>query len=249
MSRALVLTYHSIAEGPAPLCIEPGLFARHVEVIAASGATAMTVSGLAEALRAGTLPDRVVAITFDDGFADTAEVAAPLLRAHGLPATVFCVSGFVGGANDWPSQPPAAPRRPLASAAALESLVGDGWEIGAHGVDHAPLDELDGADLRMQLERSRDDLERLLAVPVQAFAFPYGRLPPDAAAVLAATGYAAGCTTTVATVRSDTDPRLLPRVDAHYLRRPRLLGACLGSGGSPYLASRRAGAALRRAVR
>lgn len=248
MSRALILTYHVIGAGPPPLCIDPQLFARHVEVIAASGATVLTVSALADALRAGTLPERAVAITFDDGFADTVEIAAPLLRAHGLPATVFCVSGFVGSTNDWPSQPPAAPRRPLASAAALESLVGDGWEIGAHGVDHAPLDELNGPDLRIQLERSRDELERLLAVSVRAFAFPYGRLPRDAASMLATTGYVAGCTTSIATVRIGTEPRLLPRVDAHYLRHPRLLRRCLGSGGSPYLATRRAGAALRRAV-
>lgn len=52
-------------------------------------------------LRAGTLPRRAAAITFDDGYADNHEVALPILRRHRLPATFFIATGFLDGGRMW----------------------------------------------------------------------------------------------------------------------------------------------------
>lgn len=49
----------------------------------------------------GTLPPRAAAITFDDGYADNHDVAWPVLRQLGLPATVFVSSGFLDGGRMW----------------------------------------------------------------------------------------------------------------------------------------------------
>jgi peptidoglycan/xylan/chitin deacetylase (PgdA/CDA1 family) len=54
-----------------------------------------------DALFGGRLGRRSVAITFDDGYADNAQVAAPLLRAHGMHATFFVASEFLGGGRMW----------------------------------------------------------------------------------------------------------------------------------------------------
>jgi len=45
----------------------------------------------------GTLPARSVCVTFDDGYADNHSIALPLLREHGLTATVFVATGFLDG--------------------------------------------------------------------------------------------------------------------------------------------------------
>jgi len=51
--------------------------------------------------RTGRLPERPLAITFDDGYADNARVAAPILLRVGLPATFFIATGFLDGGRMW----------------------------------------------------------------------------------------------------------------------------------------------------
>ena len=43
------------------------------------------------------LPPAAAAITFDDGYRDNLEIAAPILKRRGLPATLFVASGFIDG--------------------------------------------------------------------------------------------------------------------------------------------------------
>jgi len=244
----LVVTYHAIEAGDSPLCIEPSLFEEHVETLAAASAAVLTVSELARGARDGTLPERAVAITFDDAFASVSRAAAPILGRFGYPATVFAVVDHVGGTNDWPTQPAHAPRRPLRGAEELRSLVGSGWEIGSHGLSHRPLGETDAAAVRSELRGSRERLAEMTDGAVTSFAFPYGSVPAHAARHLADAGYATGLGARLGRVDDRSDPYLLPRVDAHYLRRTsRLLGAVRGR--TTYLRTRGVGARVRRSVR
>ncbi len=68
-------------------------FRRHYTVIGLDDVTAIADGR--------TAPPHPLLITFDDGWADTAEFALPLLRAEGLPAAVFVVSGAVGKHELW----------------------------------------------------------------------------------------------------------------------------------------------------
>lgn len=52
-------------------------------------------------LSAGTLPPRSLVITFDDGYADNADIALPILRRYGLVATFFISTGFLDGGRMW----------------------------------------------------------------------------------------------------------------------------------------------------
>jgi peptidoglycan/xylan/chitin deacetylase (PgdA/CDA1 family) len=54
-----------------------------------------------EGLRRGKLPSRALSITFDDGYADNAEIALPILQRHGMPATFFVATGFLDGGRMW----------------------------------------------------------------------------------------------------------------------------------------------------
>ena len=107
MTTIPILRYHSVSANPdpwiAPYAVAPATFARHVDLITASGRTAMTVSELCAALTGRIpLPHRPIVITFDDGFADFA-YAARVLSEHYLPSTVYLTTGALRGRV--PAQP------------------------------------------------------------------------------------------------------------------------------------------------
>jgi peptidoglycan/xylan/chitin deacetylase (PgdA/CDA1 family) len=52
-------------------------------------------------LQRGALPPNALAITFDDGYADNQQVAAPILKRLGLHATFFVATGFLDGGRMW----------------------------------------------------------------------------------------------------------------------------------------------------
>jgi peptidoglycan/xylan/chitin deacetylase (PgdA/CDA1 family) len=98
-----VFTYHQVLDRRDPLRPdEPDAreFAADIELIA----RVFTVLPLAEAVRrlaAGALPARAACITFDDGYANNHEVAAPVLEAARVPATFFIACGAIDDGVMW----------------------------------------------------------------------------------------------------------------------------------------------------
>jgi peptidoglycan/xylan/chitin deacetylase (PgdA/CDA1 family) len=103
-SRALlVLIFHRVFAQPDPLLAdEPDAetFAAQMDLVGRLFNVVDLVEGVS-GLRNGNLPPRAAAITFDDGYANNLEVAAPILITRGLPATVFVTTGFIGGGCMW----------------------------------------------------------------------------------------------------------------------------------------------------
>ncbi|GAA4247949.1 polysaccharide deacetylase family protein [Azospirillum formosense] len=99
----LILNYHrvtSLSLDPQRLAVRPDRFAGHLEVLRKRAAP-MPLAALLEGLRRGDLPDLAVAVTFDDGYADNLHLAAPLLAAHEVPATVFVTAGAIGSDREF----------------------------------------------------------------------------------------------------------------------------------------------------
>ena len=94
---SLVLLYHRAAHDsvdPWRLAVQPDHLSQHLEILAAH-TRPTTATGLQRAQRSGRIPPRTTLVTFDDGYADLASEVAPRLRAAGVPATMFVVSGAV----------------------------------------------------------------------------------------------------------------------------------------------------------
>jgi peptidoglycan/xylan/chitin deacetylase (PgdA/CDA1 family) len=101
--RLIVLTYHRVPEAVDPLLPgEPDAvqFERHVREVARY-CRVLPLPEAVAALCSGNIPDRAVSITFDDGYRNNHDVAAPILRRHGLPATFFVTEGAVRDGIMW----------------------------------------------------------------------------------------------------------------------------------------------------
>ena len=95
-SDPLILMYHRVSDtGPDPwaLGVTPRHFSEHLEVLRRH---TDPVALRALPLRNRKRGRRAVAITFDDGYADNALAALPLLQEHDVPATVFVATGLLG---------------------------------------------------------------------------------------------------------------------------------------------------------
>lgn len=185
-----VLLYHAIgterSSWIAPFTVSAATFARHLELIANSGRTGLTVDELHQALTADTpLPASPVVITFDDGFAEVAEVAAPLLAKWRLPATIFLTTGYLDGRS------PGGDR--MLSWAAARELLAEGFEIGAHSVSHPQLDTLPIAAARHEIVCSGRELEDRLDAPIRSFAYPHGYSSPAVRRLVREAGYESAC--------------------------------------------------------
>jgi peptidoglycan/xylan/chitin deacetylase (PgdA/CDA1 family) len=120
-----VLTYHRVATptfDPFALACAPEWFAGHVAVLRRRAAI-VPLAEMLEPTGRGRRPE--VAITFDDGYRDTLEVAVPILRAEDAPATVFVPTGYLGDVRGyWWDRVAAAIGASDVEAAALTDLVG-----------------------------------------------------------------------------------------------------------------------------
>ena len=91
LHAAVVLQYHHIStETPASTSTSPERFAMHLEYLDENGFEIVPLQDLVDQLATGKpLPDRTVAITFDDGYISIYDTAWPLLKEKGWPFTVF----------------------------------------------------------------------------------------------------------------------------------------------------------------
>jgi peptidoglycan/xylan/chitin deacetylase (PgdA/CDA1 family) len=154
--------------------VSPKQFARQIRWLARRGYVGIRPAEWEEWRHRGKgLPDKPVLITFDDGYADLAEYALPVLRRYGFGAVVFVVTGLVGGTNAW-DETQGSGTRHLLTADQIRYWATQGIEFGSHGRTHADLTGLSAEELAKEIVGSRDELANLLKSPVASFAYPFG---------------------------------------------------------------------------
>ena len=97
VNRSMILTYHRVCNLQNDwqlLAVTPENFELHLKVLLETF-NVVSVKDLAEACKKGKVPDKSIALTFDDGYFDTHDYVLPLLEKYSVPATVFVSSGFI----------------------------------------------------------------------------------------------------------------------------------------------------------
>ncbi|MBI4859253.1 MAG: polysaccharide deacetylase family protein [Candidatus Riflebacteria bacterium] len=155
------------------------------------GYAVVPLSRVLERRAAGEPADRSeLAITFDDGYADNFELAAPVLAQHRFPATFFVAAGLIDGTFDHGPARLAALTRGQVAELSREPL----FEVGSHGHTHVSLPELDRPTLERELTQSRRTLQDLTGKPVRWVAYPYGSFDETTVRVAESAGYEDGLT-------------------------------------------------------
>jgi peptidoglycan/xylan/chitin deacetylase (PgdA/CDA1 family) len=195
------------------LCCPPERFSQQMKSLSEGGWHVIPLSEYVDATtRNLPVPPRSAVITFDDGTACTHELALPVLKRFSFPATVFVVSGLIGGRNEWMTRL-GRPERRMLTAAQLRELDREGVTIGSHTVSHVRLAGLDPVRLGAELAESRLQLEDALGKPVVHFAFPYGSRDAAATRAVREAGYESACTTQAGLNLPGVDPFALHRTE------------------------------------
>jgi peptidoglycan/xylan/chitin deacetylase (PgdA/CDA1 family) len=216
--RARILAYHSIGTPEWEVNdVSPRHFESHLQMAVDDGwnfATPAQVLARPE--------EQLLALTFDDGCTSVLDHAAPVLRHHGIPSTMFVVTGWADGGHeegydhvlDWHG---------------LVALQDQGMTLASHSVTHRDFGKLRPDEARRELEVSRERMVRMLDVDTDEFAIPFGQSKnwTDAATLEAKrAGYSTVYAQSVETRPAGTVPRtFITAIDRPPIFRAALAGA------------------------
>jgi peptidoglycan/xylan/chitin deacetylase (PgdA/CDA1 family) len=167
-----ILFYHRVSDDRDELAVSPPAFHRQMNYLAEGGYRVLDVLAAAELLDAPDPPVKTVALSFDDGYQDVADHAAPVLAERDFRATVFVAPAVIDGTASlsWYREQPAL--LGWDEIAALDA--GPTLDFQAHSLTHPNLLELDDEDCRREIAGSKLALEERLGRSVDAFSYPAG---------------------------------------------------------------------------
>lgn len=204
-----ILMYHRIDPqrptdaGGRVLTVSPQAFASEITSLRRDGIAMISMADLANDIELHKTVRRTVVLTFDDGYADQARYALPVLRREGARATFYIVTGTVGIPNHltW-SQ--------------LALLRKDGMDLGGHGRTHADLSHMSAARQAAQIFGCLAILRAKTGERVTSYAFPSGGFNAATLRLLRASGLTLAVTTDAS--------RVIPPQNRFELTRTRVIG-------------------------
>jgi peptidoglycan/xylan/chitin deacetylase (PgdA/CDA1 family) len=215
-NAALIVTFHRVHDAwdPNGLTIGRDMFERHCRFFMRHFRV-IPLRDLVDRLERGLELNRHLAITFDDGYRDNFENAAPVLQQLALPATFFVVSRWIGSdVVPWWDRKVGV-RHPWMTWDQVRSLRGMGFDIGAHTRTHVDLGSTSGTEASEEIGGSKLELEERLSAPVDLFAVPYGRpdnFCPANRDLVKAAGFRGCCSCSGGVNRRGKDPFDLARI-------------------------------------
>lgn len=210
-----ILLYHQIAVPPPrpmpfrSMFVRPNSFARQMAYLKLLGYRGLSLRDAMPYIM-GHQKGKVAVITFDGGFVNVFDVAAPILKAYDFTATSFVVSNQIAGRNEW-DLPLGIVETDCMDLAQIKSWMKMGHEIGSHTLDHVRLSQMTNREAERQIAQSKQDLEAQLGTEIVSFAYPYGDEFPLLRRMVQEAGYSWATTVERGRVDENTDPFGLTR--------------------------------------
>jgi len=208
VQAATVLIYHHVSTTmPASTSISPERFVAHMDYLEKNNYKIVPLTELTEKLRKGeSLPDKTIAITFDDSYADVYTAAYPILKKHGWPFTFFVNTDAVGSGKlfvTWDQ---------------LREMSKHGVTIANHTTKHNHVVRLNKDEnlaqwrerITNEITQAQLNIEQEIGSAPKIFAYPFGEYNADIKGLLKNLGYLA-FTQQAGVLDSMTDLQTLPR--------------------------------------
>ena len=234
--KFIILLYHKIGRHPENAKF-PGLyvaeenFDRQIKYLKNDGYSFLTLSELKktydyyyadENKKNGRLNDlsealiinnnkKYAAITFDDGSKSVYSGGFKIMRDNGVNATVFMVSGLIGGLNEWDIKN-GENKDEMLNLAELKEMTEYGIEIGAHTASHPHLTDIPLEKAFDEISNAKKKLEELLGIKINFFAYPYGDYNDDVKSLAVKAGFEGACITKTGIVKKGADFFALKRI-------------------------------------
>ena len=215
-NAAVIVAFHRVQESDASdaLSVDTAAFERHCRFYRRHFKV-VPLRELVDRMALGQSVDRLLAITFDDGYRDNFENAMPVLEKLSLPATFFVVTEWMGSdVVPWWDDARGV-SHPWMDWNQVRELHRRGFEIGAHTRSHVDLGKVSPADARDEVLGARLELEDRLGARVDSFAYPYGgrrHVTDTNRDIVQSSGYRCCCSAYGGTNPAGTNPFRLKRV-------------------------------------
>lgn len=164
--------YHSVGDNGAFFSVKEKNFKWQMAYLNKKKYKIIKLSELIKKIKNQEDVGNAVCLTFDDGFKDNYEIVFPLLKYYSFPATIFVATDFVGGQIKT-SQ---GEMIDCLSMEQIKIMVQSGLvEFMPHTQSHCLLDRVDLTRGCLEIDQSRDFLEKLTVSQADIFAYPKGR--------------------------------------------------------------------------
>lgn len=185
---AVILQYHHVSQTlPAVTSVSEQTFKKHLNYLKDHNFKVIALNDLLSALQKGeTLPDKTVAITFDDGYNNNYNNAAPILEQFGYPYTIFVSPTLIDKGESY-----------LMSWDKLRELSKKGAIISNHSAEHSYLhaklknetDEQWQARITKDILNSQKRIKEEIGQDYKYLAYPYGEFNNELQALVTKLGF------------------------------------------------------------
>jgi peptidoglycan/xylan/chitin deacetylase (PgdA/CDA1 family) len=197
------------------MSVRPAAFAAQLEHLVRSRRPVLALQEAVDRLygRGAPLPPDAVCLSFDDGYHDNLEHAAPALERFGYAATIFLVTGRMRATATIDRYEGCCDRDRALDWDEARELERRGHALGGHSRTHRELAFLDAPSVRDEVRGCRDDLAANLARPAPLFCYPRGSENELVRREVVDAGFTAAVTVYPGTNDSFTSPLLLRRTE------------------------------------
>ena len=210
LKKTRIMMYHMISKQlpktkKSGLRVSPEMFERHLKYFSDNNWSFIKMSELLE----HDTQEKVVAITFDDGYEDNYSEAFPLLKKYNACATLYLV--IDRHQNDWSAKKnPKHNKGDLAKKSKLsdeqvQEMVTSGiFELGGHTYSHPFLPNLSAEDKKHEMISSKSFLETKFNTNISSFAYPFGIYSSADVDIIKASNFISAVTTNEGVASSDS---------------------------------------------